>query len=126
MITRFECRTLFRLIVILVLHARIKRQVRRLVKGWQGGAVVIHWPDRTLLSVSLWDDFESIYGMGNVPRHVRAARLPQNLGVRTASGIYSYSGDWRRLMFGTSSEDIDPLLPVVRAGEAVMQHSARR
>jgi len=38
-----------------------------------------------------------IYAIGNVSRHVPAARVPSALGVAT-SGIYYLAGDWRRVI----------------------------
>lgn len=62
-----------------------------------------------MFSVSLWRDLESIYDMGGVTRHVAAARLPQRMGIRTRCGIYTFRGDWRRLLFDVPASDIDPL-----------------
>lgn len=110
-VTRFECRTRLRVLIVLALHWRVKRAVRVRVSGWLGSATVTDWRSRTVLSISLWHDLRSVYGMGDIPVHVQAARVPRRLGIATVSGIYSYSGDWRRLMFGTPADDHEPLIP---------------
>jgi hypothetical protein len=98
-----------RLLVILAMHFRVKREVRRVAEGYLGGTTLIHWKQRTLLSFSLWRQLDSIYDMGKSNRHIVASRLPARLGVSTACGIYAYSGDWRQLMFGTSVSAGEPL-----------------
>lgn len=108
-ITRFECRTLIRLLLILALHHRIKRDVRRKVDGFVDAAAVVLWRRRTILSVTLWEDLEHVYGMGGVRRHIGASRVPHRLGVRTTCGVYTYTGDWRTLMFGTPTSTNEPL-----------------
>ncbi len=112
-ITRFECRSLYALLVIRILHYPIKKDVRRSVQGYLGGTTLIQWRQRTLLSFSMWDSMGSIYGMGEVIRHVMAARVPHRLGAVTASGIYTYRGDWRNVMFGPPTvTTIEPIRPI--------------
>lgn len=111
MVTRFECETLGRLIVMLVVHARVKRDVRRQGGGLIGSRTLVDWRRRVLLSISLWPSIESVYSMGNVRRHVIAARLPGRLGVRTACGVFCYAGDWRRVMFRAPAESRSPIVP---------------
>ena len=64
---------------------------------------MIDWRRKTLLSISLWENLDGIYAMGNVSQHVRAARLPSALGVATTCGIYYLAGDWRRVMFRSAA-----------------------
>lgn len=109
MITRFECPSIRSLLVVLALHKRVKRDVRRVADGYLGGATVVSWKTRTVLSISLWQRFDSIYAMGNARAHVLASRVPRRLGVSTSCGIYAYTGEWRRLMFDAPGQEHDPL-----------------
>jgi hypothetical protein len=110
-VTRFECGTLTNLMIMLVVHARIKRDVRRHGGGLIAVKALVDWRSRVLLSVSLWPTIESVYSMGDVPRHVVAARLPRRLGVRTNCGVFCYAGDWRRVMFRAPVESRSPFVP---------------
>lgn len=110
-VTRFECRSLLGLAAVLVLHVRLKFDVRRQATGFVGIRVLTDWRDRTVLSISLWQDLGSVYSMGNVPRHVSAARVPGRLGIRTTCGIFCFVGDWRRVMFRGRAENHSPLRP---------------
>jgi hypothetical protein len=97
------------MVVIALEHRRIKRQVTRLADGYLGAAMLRNWRTRTVLSVSLWRDLDSVYSMGNVPRHINGARLPARLGVRTRAGVFCYAGDWRQVMFGADQAKPSPL-----------------
>ena len=112
MVTRFECRTLPRLLAIRLTHARLKRDVRRAAAGFIAVRTVTDWRRRTMLSISLWDQLDSIYAMGEVPRHVSASRLPAQLGVQTSCGIFCLAGDWRRVMFRSAAVTRSPLHPL--------------
>ncbi|MBC6460711.1 hypothetical protein [Actinomadura sp. HBU206391] len=111
-ITRFECGTLPKLVAMLILHRRVKRSVRRNARGLIGVRTVVDRRRRTMLSISLWQDLDSVYSMGNVPDHVAAARVPGSLGVGTASGVFCFVGDWRRVMFHSPSTPRSPLHPL--------------
>jgi hypothetical protein len=109
-VTRFDCRTVRKLVFILALHYRVKPQVRRRADGYVGGKTIVLWRQRTVFSISLWRDLSSIYQMGNISRHILASRVPRQLGVATVCGIYAYNGDWKYLMFGTPSDGVpEPL-----------------
>src|SRR5262249_54959441 len=56
MITRFECPGLPAMVIIVLLHRWIKRQVARRADGYLGAAMVRDWRTRTVLSMSLWRD----------------------------------------------------------------------
>lgn len=112
MVTRFECPNLWALVLILVMHVRLKRDVRRHAIGFLGTARLVDWRSRTLLNVSLWEDMEGVHSMGRVRRHVNATRLPSHLGVATDGGVYSYTGDWRRVIFGAGREGRSPVRPL--------------
>lgn len=111
-VTRFECGTLRNLLWIIVMHIRLKLDVRRQSSGLVGVKALIDWRRRTFLSISLWRDLDSVYSMGNVPRHVSAARVPSVLGVRTTCGVFCFVGDWRRVMFRSPSLPCSPLHPI--------------
>jgi hypothetical protein len=110
-VTRFECGTVRNVLAILVLHARLKLDVRRQARGFVGIRLLVDWRRRTILSISLWRDLESVYSMGDVPRHVAATRLPRGLGVDTTCGVFCFIGDWRRVMFRGPSTAGSPLHP---------------
>jgi hypothetical protein len=108
-ITRFECPNLYALLLILAVHRRVKKQVRRLASGYLGGRTLVQWRTRTLLSISLWDRLDSIYAMGEVQHHIVASRIPARLKAATSCGIYTYSGDWKQVMFGVPAVSNAPL-----------------
>lgn len=111
MITRFECPNLSAMLVIMLLHNRIKRQVAQLAEGYIGAVMLRDWRTRTVLSVSLWRDLDSVYSMGRVPRHIHGSRVPARLGIRTRAGVFCYAGDWRQVMFGAGQPKPSPLEP---------------
>lgn len=122
-ITRFECRTWRSLLTVLLLHLRVKPQVKKVAPGFRGSSVLVNWRDKTVLSVSLWESAKSIYSMGQVSRHILATRVPGHTGVATTSGVYSYVGDWRRVLFRSRLESPPPLSPIKDLG---VKQSARR
>jgi hypothetical protein len=111
-VTRFECRSVSQLLRLLFLHVLVKREVRRRGEGLVASKTHIEWRRRTLVSISLWNDLDSVYSMGNVPAHVAAARLPRQVGVRTACGVFCFAGDWRSVMFGGGHAARSPLRPL--------------
>lgn len=111
-ITRFECGNLRQMLMLIALHWRLKPDVKRIAPGYVGGRLIVNWRTRTILSLSIWASLSDIYAMGNVKRHVNASRVPRRIGVETRCGIYGYSGDWRRVMFGTQCADREPLQPI--------------
>jgi hypothetical protein len=108
-VTRFRCRHRAALIVLHLLHRRVKREVRRKADGYLGVTTLTSWRTGELTSISLWRNAEDIYQMGEVSSHVLAARAPGRLEVSTQSGVFSYVGDWRRVLFGNSYTDGSPL-----------------
>jgi hypothetical protein len=111
-VTRFECRTLRNLLAIRLRHFLLGFAVRRQARGFLGIKAHVDWRRCTLLSVSLWEDIESVYTIGNVPAHVRAARLTHRLGVRTTCGIYCFTGTCKRVLFRGDAEIRSPLRPL--------------
>jgi hypothetical protein len=108
-VTRFECPNAWTLLILLIMHRRMKRDIRRAAPGFVGAKVVVTWSTRTMLNISLWDDTGSIHAMGRVPRHVDATRVPSKLGVRTAGAVYDFAGDWRTVMFDIECPNVSPL-----------------
>ncbi|MER8088540.1 hypothetical protein ACIO6T_34225 [Streptomyces sp. NPDC087532] len=108
-VTRFECQSLFRLLLVLGLHVKVKREVRRAAEGFLGGTTLVQWRRRTVLSISLWQDLDSVYSMGRVGHHIVASRMPARTGIRTACGVYPYAGDWKHVMFGAPATAGEPL-----------------
>ncbi|MEV4756494.1 hypothetical protein AB0J86_15465 [Micromonospora sp. NPDC049559] len=108
-ITRFECPSRWVLLRLVVLHVRIKRAVQRRLPELIGSRMVVGWRTNTLLSISVWPDLDSMYGMGSVPQHVTGARVPSRLGVVTTCGVFTFTGDWRKIMFGAPVPARSPL-----------------
>lgn len=96
-------------LLIWMLHHRVKHDVSRAASGFLGVGLYHDRRHLVLRSVSLWASFADIYTMGEVASHVEAARLPRRLGIKTRCGIFSYSGDWRALMFGAPIANESPL-----------------
>jgi hypothetical protein len=94
---------------MLIMHHRMKRDIRKAAPGYIGAKVVVNWSARTMLNISLWDDTDSLHAMGRVPRHVDATRVPSKLGVRTAGAVYENAGDWRTVMFDIECPNVSPL-----------------
>jgi hypothetical protein len=111
-VTRFECPGLLSLLILLIMHRRLKPEIRRAAEGFLDATTIVDWPGRTLLNISLWDSTESIASMGRVPRHVDATRLPSKLGVHTAGAVFEPAGDWRSVLFGIDCPLTSPLHPL--------------
>ncbi len=109
MVTRFRCRHRMALLVLHALHRRVKREVRHKLPGCLGVTTLTDWWGGELISISLWESADDIYGMGEISSHVLAARVPGQLEVSTQSGVFSYVGDWRRVLFGNVYTDGSPL-----------------
>jgi hypothetical protein len=75
-----------------------------------------------MFSVSLWRDIDAIYDMGEVTRHVAAAHIPRRMGIKTRCGIYTFTGDWRRLLFDVPAIDVDPLSGANSVGPTEFLH----
>ena len=108
-VTRFECLRMFDLLRFLLLHHKVKKDVKRSASGFIGVKTLIDWRQRVVLSISLWDDLESIYSMGAVEQHILATRRIGDLGISTTSGIFAFVGDWRRVLFRSPCVARSPL-----------------
>jgi hypothetical protein len=113
-VTRFECPNLAVLLYLLLLHARVRRDASRQASGLIASRAAVLWRRRTLFSITLWRNLDSIYTIGSVPRHTAATRLPRRFGVSTSSGVFTFTGDARRVLFGSPVESRSPLLPLTR------------
>jgi len=124
MITRFDCPGLLAMLVVLLLHKRVARDVRRYASGFI--AVVSHhdWRTRTVLSISLWRDLDSVYSMGQVDRHVAVTRIPRRLGIATRCGVFCYVGGWLDVMFGPPAKSMSPLAEAVPPAAVDVSHEA--
>jgi hypothetical protein len=107
-VTGFECPGIWPLLIVLVMHHRMRRKVRRQAEGFIDVTMVVGWRRRSLLSISLWEDVQSLYSMGRVSRHIEATRVPRRLGVVTSGAVYTSAGDWRTVMFGTPGQGRSP------------------
>jgi len=114
-VTRFECKTIPRVLVILAVHGRVSRAVRKGAEGHVGSTALVHWRERTVLSISMWHRLEDIYSMGGINRHIVAARLPARLGIATTCGIYTHAGEWQKLMFDVPTAVREPFVKIVAA-----------
>lgn len=108
-VTRFQCGSLAKLLVVALLHPWIRHEIQLETTGLVASSRRILWRQRTLLSVSMWQDLDSIYTMGRCGAHVAAARLPHHLGISTTCGIFTLVGDWKRIMFESHSSTHSPL-----------------
>ncbi|MEO6703366.1 MAG: hypothetical protein ABI140_17770 [Jatrophihabitantaceae bacterium] len=97
------------MLVLHVLHHRVKREVKRKAAGCITVTTVTDWGHREMMSISLWRKAEDIYQMGEVTSHVLAARVPGRLDISTQAGVFSYVGDWRKVLFGNVYTDGSPL-----------------
>lgn len=118
MITRFDCPNLLAMLLLMVLHVRVEHDVRRQATGFVAAFSHRNWRTRTVLSVSLWRDLDSVYSMGAVGRHIYASRIPRRLGIATRCGVFCYAGDWRRVMFGAPASSMSPLVDAAASGSA--------
>ncbi len=105
------------LLFLVALHRHIGRDVRRLAPGLVTSHGAVLWRERTLLSISVWRDLDSVYGIGSAQRHTFATRLPVRLGIATSSGVFSFTGDSRRVLFGSPVPPRSPLSPLKRNGK---------
>lgn len=102
--TTFHCGTIVRTLALARMHWTMKRRVQNAVDGFLDVRLYIDWPQRTIRNVSLWSSKEAISGMGGVPAHVKAVRIPARWGIPTSCGVYEYIGDWRTVLFGGTAQ----------------------
>ncbi|WP_405100607.1 hypothetical protein [Micromonospora sp. NBC_01412] len=123
-VTRFTCHTLPKVLLILLMHLRLKRHVRRQATGYLGIKVLVDWRHRVVLSISLWRDLDSVYSMGGVSRHVGASRAPGRFGITTTCGVFCYAGGWTRVMFGGAAKAESPLHPATPVVDPATRRTA--
>ena len=113
-VTEFRCKGWWQMVRVLLLHYRVKPDITANVSGFIGVRTVRIWRERRILSISIWERGADLMGMGASNRHVKAAHVTEEVGVTTNAGVFTYSGDWRRLMFGASrgtEPERSPLTP---------------
>jgi hypothetical protein len=108
-VTLFHCHTIAKMLLIWRLHRRLKQRVRRKAKDFLGVYLILDWRARTVRSISLWASLHGIYDMGEVPEHVAAVRVPGSQGIQTLCGIFSYEGDWLKVLFDARVARPSPL-----------------
>jgi hypothetical protein len=95
-----------------MLHGRVRRDALRQTSGLVVSKAAVDWRQRTLFSITLWRDLDSVYTIGSVRRHTAATRLPRRFGVSTTSGVFTFTGDARRVLFGSPVQSRSPLRPL--------------
>jgi hypothetical protein len=99
-VTMFDCGSRWNIVLIWLLHRRIRSRVRARARGFLDIRLYIDWRRRIVRSVSLWADPPSVYNIGDVPEHVAVTRIPPRLGIQTSCGMYTYEGACSAVMFG--------------------------
>jgi hypothetical protein len=108
-VTLFQCGTIAKMLLIRKLHHRLKHRVYRKAKDFLGVYLILDWRSRTVRSVSLWASLSGVSELGEVPEHVEATRIPGSLGIQTLCGIFSYEGDWLKVLFDSRVNRPSPL-----------------
>lgn len=108
-VTVFACRTIVNMLLIWKLHHQLKQRVYRRATDFLGVYLILDWRARTVRSVSLWADLNGVYDMGEVREHVEATRFPARRGIQTSCGIFSFEGDWLKVLFGARHGRPSPL-----------------
>lgn len=108
-ITRFECPNKRTVLEILWLHFLLRRRCRRALRSLIDVKAHASWRQRLVLSVSLWSEPTGVLGMGAINEHVRLSRFPSKRGIATSCGVFTFSDDWRNLMFGANAVARSPL-----------------
>jgi len=98
-ITRFECVTAARLLRYLWLHRRIKKKVLFEIPGCLAATSIALFADRTLLSISVWEDADAVTELGRVREHIEVSPLPRRQKVNTSCEIFLCAGDWQSVLF---------------------------
>lgn len=106
--TMFSCATRSQLCVILALHIKLRREIRKDVDGLRFSTTTVLWRRLEVHNISLWDRLESVYSMGASGAHVRYTQIPSRLGVATACHVFSDVGPWQDVMFPHSSVPVEP------------------
>jgi hypothetical protein len=125
-VTLFECRTILKMLLIWKLHHQLKQRVYRKAKDFLGVYLILDWRARTIRSISLWASLHGIYDMGEVPEHVEAVRIPGAQGIQTLCGIFSYEGDWLKVLFDARVSRPSPLHDWVDKGRRDGRESKER
>lgn len=116
-VTAFDCRTIPKMLLIWKLHHQLKQRVYRKAKDLLGVYLILDWRARAVRSISLWASLHGIYDMGEVREHVEATRIPGPLGIKTSCGIFTYEGDWLKVLFNARVARPSPLGDWVDTGQ---------
>jgi hypothetical protein len=108
-VTRFDCGTLWRLILMRVVHVVLGRRIRRGLDGLLFTSTITDVGSRRVISVSAFGTLDDLYQMGSVADHIKGAHLVARLKLRTSGGIFPYGGDWRHILFGAPGQSPSPL-----------------
>lgn len=115
-VTWFECKTPLQRWVVRWFHRVVGREVRARIPGYVGTSLFRPRNSAHLVSISMWEDQACMVRMGSVASHIRAARVPGRLRVKTTGGIYQYNGDWRTVLHGDYGESRFKSASLVRPG----------
>jgi len=108
-VTRFDCRTLWRLVFMRMVHVVLGRRIRRGLDGLLFASTFIEIRSRRVISISAFGTLDDLYQMGSVADHIKGAHLASRLDLRTSAGIFPYAGDWRRILFDAPGQSPSPL-----------------
>jgi hypothetical protein len=53
-VTRFECHSLWKLLIISIAHRRMRNEAERHARGYLGSTRIVRLRERTLFNISLW------------------------------------------------------------------------
>lgn len=110
-VTQFACRSRAELAWVARLHARFARRIRLKVgEALLGDAQIADRPRLAYVNLTVWSTLEGVRAMGHSDLHVRLVKTVVARGIPVHGGIFSYTGDWRTLLFGVEGKPTNPLL----------------
>lgn len=104
-LTTFRCRNLLSFFTFMLLHWRLKRDVRTQAEGFLGVTLYSDRSRRLHRSISLWRDPSCVMSMGSVKRHIFAVHQANQWIDESSCVIYSNPEDWRKLLERRIYED---------------------
>jgi hypothetical protein len=84
---------------------------------------MIDWRLRTYTNLTVWASTERIRDMGQSNRHVAAVKTVAGKRISARSGIFSYTGGWRQVLFDSPASAENPFTRL--AGEPQLTQEAR-
>lgn len=94
------------MIIVRRLHRKLKRRIVRRLAGLDDVILSYDWSNRIIRNISIWSNINLIYGMGEIPEHVRLSRLPSRMGITTSCEVFSSIGDWRHVLFENGKRSV--------------------